>query len=104
MANEANLRPVKTKKEARERGAVGGVKSGEAKREKKLLSEIYAKVLERKYGAQIGSDIIEDVIMNIIKAKGSPAVSMLKELREALEGTKVQHSGQVTLIDDVPKA
>lgn len=39
MANESNLKPVKTKKEARERGRAGGIASGKAKRERKTLKE-----------------------------------------------------------------
>lgn len=39
MANEENLQPVRSKKEARERGAKGGKKSGEVRREKKLMKE-----------------------------------------------------------------
>ena len=39
MANEQNLKPVKTKKEARERGRNGGIKSGEVRRERKTLKE-----------------------------------------------------------------
>lgn len=39
MSNEHNLRPVRTKEEARERGRNGGKKSGEARREKSELQE-----------------------------------------------------------------
>ncbi len=39
MANESNLKPVKTKKEARERGRAGGIASGKARKERKTLKE-----------------------------------------------------------------
>ena len=39
MANLANLRPVSSTSEARERGAKGGKASGEARRERKKLKE-----------------------------------------------------------------
>ena len=39
MANEQNLKPVSSKKEARERGRKGGIASGEARRAKKSLRE-----------------------------------------------------------------
>lgn len=39
MANEQNLQPVKTEKEAREKGRKGGIKSGEARRARKTLKE-----------------------------------------------------------------
>lgn len=39
MANKSNLKPVRTKKEARERGKKGGIKSGEVRRERKTLKD-----------------------------------------------------------------
>ena len=39
MANEQNLKPVKSKKEAKERGRKGGLASGEARRKRKTLKE-----------------------------------------------------------------
>lgn len=39
MANEHNLKPVRTKSEARERGRNGGKASGQARREKRDLKE-----------------------------------------------------------------
>ena len=54
MANpnpdQSHLNPVKTKKEARKRGRNGGIKSGEVRREKKLLSQMYAKILAKENG------------------------------------------------------
>lgn len=40
MANEKNLKPVKTKSEARERGRNGGIASGQARREKRTIQQI----------------------------------------------------------------
>ena len=48
MAGKDNLVPIRTTEEARERGANGGVKSGEARREKKLLRELLNDLLERQ--------------------------------------------------------
>jgi hypothetical protein len=39
MANEENLQPVRTKKEARERGRNGGIASGKARAARKTLKE-----------------------------------------------------------------
>lgn len=39
MANEMNLKPVRTKKEARERGKNGGIKSGQVRAERKTLKD-----------------------------------------------------------------
>lgn len=40
--NDENLRPCRNKKEARERGKLGGVASGKARREKKTIREAFA--------------------------------------------------------------
>lgn len=39
MTNEANLNPVQSKEEARKRGRAGGIASGKARREKKMMRE-----------------------------------------------------------------
>lgn len=74
MANEKNLKPVRTKKEARERGARGGKKSGEAKRKKKLLKECLEELLEKEWENRNGE-----------KMAGSEAISVAL-FRKALAG------------------
>ena len=59
MANEQNLCPVKSKKEARERGRNGGIASGKAKREKMIFKEA---IMER-----MGIDDFNEMIDNFIK-------------------------------------
>lgn len=49
MPKKSNLEPVRTKDEARKRGANGGVKSGQARREKKLMRE----ALQKRIGASL---------------------------------------------------
>lgn len=39
MANEKNLKPIRSKKEAREKGRQGGIKSGETRKKRKTLRE-----------------------------------------------------------------
>lgn len=39
MSNEANLKPVKTKEEARERGRAGGIASARARKQRKSMRE-----------------------------------------------------------------
>lgn len=39
VANEKNLKPVRSKEEARERGKKGGIKSGKVRAERKTLKE-----------------------------------------------------------------
>lgn len=45
MANEKNLKPIRTKSEAREKGKNGGKKSGEARREKKAFKDLAKTIL-----------------------------------------------------------
>lgn len=47
-----NLMPPRSTDEARERGKKGGVKSGEARREKKLLKESLSVLLETEEGQE----------------------------------------------------
>ncbi len=51
--NEENLRPFQSVEEAREKGRIGGIRSGEARREKKLFKE----AIEKKLGKSIDSMI-----------------------------------------------
>lgn len=46
MANNDNLKPVRTKKEARERGKNGGIASGKARKARKTLKEELLMILE----------------------------------------------------------
>lgn len=45
MANEHNLKPVRSKREARERGRNGGIKSGATRRRKAALRDTMNKLL-----------------------------------------------------------
>lgn len=45
MANEQNLKPVRTKEEARARGRNGGIASGKARAKKKTCAEIAMRVI-----------------------------------------------------------
>lgn len=52
--NPENLNPVHSKEEARKRGRAGGIKSGEAKREKKKLRELAQMILEEEFTTDEG--------------------------------------------------
>ena len=56
MTNEGNLKPVRSKAEARERGRIGGVKSGEARREKKLFKEEISAEVENVIKVELKDD------------------------------------------------
>ena len=47
MANEKNLKPIRSTKEAREKGRKGGIASGQARREKRTLQKITSTILEK---------------------------------------------------------
>ena len=69
MSNEQNLKPVRSKEEARERGSKGGKKSGEARREKKLLKEELMLLLAQgDTQAKISLALIEEAIKGNVKA------------------------------------
>lgn len=85
-----NLKPVRTKAEAKKRGRAGGIKSGIARREKKLMSQIYNEFLAKKYGEKYGDEIVRDVMKDIIEGRDGPSVSLIKEIREATEGNKIK--------------
>ena len=90
-----NLRPCRDTETAIARGKLGGIKSGESKRQKKLLSEIYGEVIADLYkiDAKKGTPA-KTIIKAILERTDSASVSMLKELREATEGNKLEVTGQ----------
>lgn len=98
MANEQNLtaKPIRTSEEAVKRGRAGGKKSGEVRREKKLMSSIYAEYLAKEHDITIngerkkisGDAMLAQVMSKILARGDSSSVSLMKEIREATEGNK----------------
>lgn len=103
--NPQNLKKHTTPEEARINGAKGGRKSAEVRREKKRMSQIYAEILADKAKIDIegdgklkemtGVELVKEVSKRILLSGGSPAVSLIKELREGTEGTKVTLDGEL---------
>lgn len=58
MANEENLKPVRTKSEARERGRNGGIKSGESRRRTAALRDTMNRLLTMKTEVNGLSDVL----------------------------------------------
>lgn len=56
--NQENLKPVRSKEEARERGKNGGIKSGEARRAKKTMKEMLDYLLEKEIANQKTGEIV----------------------------------------------
>jgi hypothetical protein len=93
MANIENLKPIRTKSEARKKGRIGGIKSGEARKEKKMLSQVYSEYLSKKHDINLdgekleltGENLIVKVINKILMKADTCSVSLLKEIREVTE-------------------
>lgn len=83
---------------------MGGKKSVEVRRERKLMSQIYAEILADKSKIDLdgdgqlkeltGEQLVKEVSKRILAAGGSPAVSLIKELREGTEGQSVNVAGK----------
>ena len=58
MANEKNLKPVRSKEEARERGKKGGIKSGETRRRKAALRNTMNRLLTMQAEVDGLSDVL----------------------------------------------
>lgn len=88
MGSPQNMRPVKTKEEAKERGRNGGIASGIARREKKILTEIILRKLAEKSasGQTRGEDIIDAMLLEA--AKGN--VKAFTALSDRAEGKPIQ--------------
>lgn len=93
--NEQNLKPIKhlSTEEAKQRGSKGGKASVKARRERKLMSQIYAEFLAKKHktgtGDISGDELLEKVITKVLARGDSSSVAMIKEIREGTEGNKV---------------
>ena len=101
----------RTKEEQSEIARKGGIASGKARREKKRMSDIYADLLADKYEVTIngekvkidGSKLMQTVARDILMRKDSSSVSLMKEIREATEGNKVNLSGMVETASLTPE-
>jgi len=92
----------RSKQEASELGKKGGIRSGEVRREKKFMSQIYGEMLADTYSVKIdgetktieGTALVKAIARDVLMRRDSSSVSMMKEIREATEGNKVKLSGE----------
>ena len=91
MANEQNLKPVKSKKEARERGRNGGIASGKARREKKTFQEL-AKTL-------LSLDVKSGKSLNVMKQMGIKSKDMQYKTLCVLGMMKAAQNGNVNAFE-----
>ena len=111
MANEQNLKPIQkgqlSSEEAKKRGMAGAIKSAEVRKEKKLMSQIYAEFLANTHDIKVkgniekmtGNEMISKTVKAIIETGGRNSVTMMKEIREATEGSKTTLAGDIAFTD-----
>jgi len=100
--NDENLKPC-TKENARERQLKSAEKRKENNAKKKLMSQIYAEFLEREYSVKVaegtkkisGAELVNEAMKKIIARGDSSSVSLLREVREGTEGSKINLSGNI---------
>lgn len=96
--NLQNLKAPLSPEEARRLGSIGGKKSVEVRRERKLLSQMYAELLAKGFEIEGERLSIDEVTAAILSRKDNASVSMLKEIREATEGNKLTLDGPVEIV------
>lgn len=122
MANESNLKPVRSKEEARAKGRKGGVASGKARREKKTIQNILTALCDskcsdipqfQKIAAKLGLDGDKSVkelftlvsTLNALKtAKMDDLGKMAELLGEQRELQSESEEQQTTFLEAIKKA
>ena len=100
--NPQNLNPCNSEN-ARERQLKSAEKRKENNAKKKLMSQIYADFLEREYEVKAGegkrkisgAELVNEVMRKVLARSDSSSVSLMREIREGTEGSKMQLSGEV---------
>ena len=100
--NPSKLVPC-TPENARERQLKSAEKRKENNAKKKLMSQIYAEFLEREYNVRqgdkerklTGAELVNECMKKIIARGDSSSVSLMREVREATEGQKINLEGNV---------
>lgn len=104
MANESNLKPLTTNK-AREIGSKGGKKSGEVRRQKKLLKDLLEEALEKK--TKTGTLAI-DVTQALITKALDGNVKAYEVIRDTLgqkpkEKVKIENPQATKVLESINK-
>lgn len=100
--NPSKLKPC-TPENARERQLKSAEKRKENNAKKKLMSQIYAEFLEKEYNVRqgdkerklTGAELVNECMKKIIARGDSSSVSLMREVREATEGQKINLEGNV---------
>lgn len=99
MINLQNLKPqnTRTKEEQREIARKGGIASGKARKEKKLVSDMVRSFLEKEHVIKKGKTLDTEILLHesmvkILLRGGAPAVALIKVMSEVTEGAKLKVS------------
>ena len=100
--NPQNLNPCNSEN-ARERQLKSAEKRKENNAKKKLMSQIYAEFLEKEYNVRqgdkerklTGAELVNECMKKIIARGDSSSVSLMTEIRKAMEGDKVNLAGSI---------
>ena len=103
MSNESNLR-TPTTDEAKEMQKKSAEKRKENNAKRKMLSELYADFLEEEFEIKegekgtrkiSGAEYCKLIAKKVLNRGDSSSVAMLREVREATEGSKLNLSGEI---------
>ena len=100
--NPSKLKPC-TPENARERQLKSAQKRKENHAKKVLMSQIYADFLEREYDVKVGegkrkisgSELVNEAMKKILVRGDNSTIALMKEVRETLEGQKINISGDI---------
>lgn len=113
MANEENLKPVRTKSEARERGKNGGQASGESRRKRKALRDSMNMLLEMQPAAKELNKLVEAgfdpeevdnsllITLALFNESKKGNVKAIKELRNLIGEDKPDADAEFTKVDEL---
>lgn len=87
--NNKNLIPVRTVNEAREKGKKGGIKSGQARRERKALKEQLLMMLE-------SGDIQENICLALLKEAQNGNIKAFEVIRDTIGEKPIDKTAQTT--------
>ncbi len=102
----------RTPERVRETAKKAGRASGKARREKKLMSQIYADFLAKEHEIIMrngtkkrmsGSEIVGTVMSKVFSRGDRASVSLMRELREGTEGSKIKTETVLTINTDDEK-
>lgn len=86
MANEQNLKKIRTTEEAREKGRNGGIKSGEARRRKKTMREWLEEIITRPCKTSDGANMTHEecMLVSLVQKAEAGDTKAIEIIRDTL--------------------